>query len=137
MLTKATARLIALAFMILIWGLSNVASAQSRDSNSQPIPRLEEHESEKITKEFFGRLNEHRSVAHRKQSVINEYARGTNLNNELQNEYEELQSQISAIQEKYSAGTMPEAAKIQLAWQIIRFTFLFGNLILYILPLPN
>lgn len=108
MLTQSTARLIVLVLITSFVGLSDLASAQSHDSNPQPIPRLEEHETEKIKNEFLGRLKDHRSLAHRKQSVINQYVRYTNIHNEQQKEHEEVESELSALQKQYaSAGTMP------------------------------
>jgi hypothetical protein len=108
MLTKSTARLIVLVLMTSFVELSDLASAQSRDSNPQPIPRLEEYETEKIKNDFLGHLKDHRSVAYRKESVISKYVRDTNLHNEMQKEYEEVESEMSAIREKYNgAVTMP------------------------------
>lgn len=108
MLTKSTARLIVLVLVTSFAGLPDLTSAQSRDSNPQPIPRLEADEVERVKNEFLGRLKDHRSVAHRKESVLNEYARDANLHNELQKEYEEIESEMAAIREKYSGRVMPD-----------------------------
>lgn len=60
-------------------GFTDLAGAESRDSNPPPVPRLETFEVESIKNEFLSRLKEYRSVAYRKESVNKEYARLINI----------------------------------------------------------
>ncbi|MBX3349099.1 MAG: hypothetical protein KF747_10175 [Nitrospira sp.] len=116
MLIQSTTRLGILLLMASFVELSDLASAQSHNPDPQPTPRLEEYETEKIKDEFLSRLKDHRSLAHRKQSVINQYVRYTNIYKEQEKEREEVASELSTLQKQYaSAGTMPNLTVIRVA----------------------
>lgn len=116
MLTKSVARLVILVLLPSFVELSELALAQSQNPDPQPTPRLEEYETEKIKDEFLGRLNDHRSLAHRKQSVINQYVRYTNIYEGQQKKREEVENELSALRNQYtSAETIPRHAVIRVA----------------------
>ena len=101
MLAK-TASLLAFLVLYSVLGFPDLAGAESRDSNPPPVPRLETFEVESVKNEFLSRLKEYRSVAYRKESVNKEYAKLGNVRNELQQENEEVESEMAALRSKYS-----------------------------------
>lgn len=103
-----------LTFTVLITsfiGAPDLASAQSSDSSPQPIPGQKRADPQNVRNEFLSRLKDHLSVAHRKEAVINEYARRAEDLKALQQEMVQVQGEIESLESKWGkASSIPRDA---------------------------
>ncbi len=109
MLTKSTDWPIILVLITSFIGSSDLVRAQSRDSNPQPIPRLDTYEAESVRNEFLSRLKDYRSIAFRKDLIIKQYAKLTKTLTEFQQKNEKIEVELEALRSQYEpAATIPK-----------------------------
>lgn len=115
MSTKSIARLIVLVLLTSFVGMSDLARAQSRDSNSQLHLGQDNSVSQNVRNEFLSRLKDYRSMAHRKESAFKEYAQTAESLNELRQEQKKADDLFATLRSKYiSATVIPKEAATQI-----------------------